>query len=133
VDYVEPNRIRHSMLAAPADPSYSLQWALQTMRAVQAWGVMPNRYFTAGTVPSSRIRVAVLDTGADCTHPDFMNAGGTSTNSALGGQLNFALSAALVATTISGATCVFEDDHGHGTHTAGIVAAATQNGQGVAS
>ena len=133
VDYVEPNRVRHGTLAPPSDPSYSLQWALQTVRAVQAWNLMPNRYLTSSTLPSGRIRVAVLDTGADCTHPDFMNLGTTSTNSALGGQLNFSLSAAPVATTIAGAACAWQDDHGHGTHTAGIVGAATHNGQGVAS
>ena len=39
--------------------------------------------------------IAVLDTGTDCTHPDFINAGGSSTNTTQGGQLAFALSAAV--------------------------------------
>jgi len=61
-----------------------------------------------------------------------MNAGGTSTDSAHGGQLSFALSHAFVPTTVSPAACPWQDDHGHGTHTAGILAAATQNAVGVA-
>jgi subtilisin family serine protease len=133
VEYVEPNRIRHATLAAPNDSSFNSQWALQTIRAVQAWALIPNRYFSASTVPAGRIRVAVIDTGVDCTHPDFRNAGGTSADSALGGQINFSLSVAYVQTTIAGAACPWMDDQGHGTHTAGIVAAATQNGTGVSS
>jgi len=37
------------------------------------------RVLTSATASLSRIKVAVLDTGVDCTHPDFKNAGGTST------------------------------------------------------
>lgn len=133
VEYIEPNRVRHTMLAAPNDPSYASQWALQTVRAAQAWSLVPNRYFTATTIPAGRVRVAVIDTGVDCTHPDFMNASGTSADSAAGGQINFTLSYAFVQTTVAGAACAWFDDAGHGTHTAGTVAASTQNGQGVAA
>ena len=134
VRYVEPNRIRRISVAAPTDPYYAAnQWALQNLQALEAWRILPNRYLTAGAAGAGRIRVAVLDTGADCTHPDFKNSGGSSTDSAAGGQLNWSLSRALVATPRPAPACPWQDDHWHGTHTAGTVAAATNNALGVAS
>jgi subtilisin family serine protease len=134
IRYVEPNRIRRSQVAAPTDPYYSAsQYALQNVQALAAWRMFPNRYLTAATAGTGRIRVAVLDTGADCTHPDFKNSGGASTDSAFGGQLNWSLSQALVPTMLFSPACPWQDDNGHGTHTAGTVAAATNNSLGVAS
>ena len=75
--------------------------------------------------------MAVLDTGADCTHPDFINSGGTSVYSNAGGQLSQELSHAFVLTTIASPACPWQDDHGHGTHTAGTIAAAVGNTIGV--
>src|SRR5262249_46521357 len=94
---------------------------------------LPDQYLTAATAGTNRVKVAVLDTGADCTHPDFKNLGGSSTDSAQGGQFLYASSQALVATKVTSPACPWQDDHGHGTHTAGIVAAATQNATGVSS
>jgi hypothetical protein len=74
----------------------------------------------------------VLDTGGDCTHPDFKNRGGTSVYSAQGGQLSGTLSAALVPSVLATA-CAWQDDHGHGTHVSGTVAAATNNIEGVSA
>ena len=133
VQYVEPNRIRHTMVLPPNDSMLTQQWALTTIQAVEAWSYFPDHYLTAANPGADRVKVAVLDSGADCTHPDFMNAGGSSTNSALGGQLDFADSKAEVATTILSPACPWEDDFFHGTHVAGIVAAATNNATGVAS
>ncbi len=132
VQYVEPNRIRNVNIDAVNDPGYVSQYALQIEQAIQAWQIVPGHYLTSASPETGRIKVAILDTGVDCTHPDFMNAGGTSTDSAQGGQLSFALSRAFVPTTVSPAACPWQDDHGHGTHTAGILAAATQNAVGVA-
>src|SRR5258707_14162031 len=50
VEYVEPNRIRHTTVQAPNDPLLpppsiytSLgQWALTNIQALQAWQLMPN-------------------------------------------------------------------------------------------
>jgi hypothetical protein len=133
VVFAEPNRVRHSLVQAPTDSNYSSQWDLQTVRALLAWGVIPDRYLTSTTAGTNRITVAILDTGADCTHPDFKNLSGSSADSAAGGQLRFSLSQAPVPTTISSPTCSWQDDNGHGTHVAGTVAAATNNGVGVAS
>jgi thermitase len=131
VTYVEPDRIRTSMALAPNDPGYAQQWALQNIQAMAAWGLMPGKFPATGSAAAGRIVVAILDTGADCTHPDFMN-GGVSADAASGGQLAFALSRAYYPTTTSPAACPWQDDHGHGTHTAGIVAASANNGIGMA-
>ncbi|HXS95629.1 MAG TPA: S8 family serine peptidase [Candidatus Limnocylindrales bacterium] len=133
VIFVEPNRIRTVNLSTPNDPSYSSQWALTNIQALQAWNLMPDQFLTASTAGANRVKVAVLDTGVDCTHPDFRNAGGTSADSAQGGQILFSASSAPVPTTVSPAVCPWQDDQGHGTHTAGTIAAATGNGTGVAS
>ena len=133
VEYVEPDRIRQVSTAAPNDTSYASQWALQTVQALQAWGAMPNAYLTSAGAGAGRIKVAVIDTGIDCTHPDFANAGGSSTDSAQGGQLLFSAGRAFVATSISSPVCSWQDDHGHGTHVAGTVAAATNNSRGVSA
>ncbi len=142
VEYVEPNRIRHTTVQPPNDPfippsmfSGQGQWALTTIQAQQAWQLLPNLYLTSATASAGRIKVAVIDTGADCTHPDFINTGGSSTDAAAasGGQLMFSLSHAFAVTTIASPTCTWQDDYGHGTHVSGTVAAATNNAVGVAS
>ena len=134
VELVEPDRIRRPSLTPPNDPKFSEQWNLSMVKAREAWGWFPGRYLTA-SLNLDRVRVAVLDTGADCTHPDFANAGNSSPDSAFGGQINFARSVALPGrlTETTPAACDWQDDHGHGTLVAGIVAAATNNGAGVAS
>jgi thermitase len=133
VNYVEPNRIRHIAVIPPNDSLMPQQWGLTAVLAQQAWSYFPNQYLTAATAGATRIKVAILDTGVDCTHPDFMNAGGTSTNTTSGGQLDWSDSTAIVATTISSPACKWEDDVGHGTLTAGVLGAATNNGVGIAS
>jgi subtilisin family serine protease len=133
-DYVEPNHVRKLTISAPDDTSYTTeQYGLNAIHALQAWDILPDRYLTSGSANTARLKVAVIDTGADCNHPDFMNLGGFSTNSALGGQLLWSSSEAIVPTSIANPACSWLDDHGHGTHVAGIVAAATNNNRGVAS
>ena len=134
VEYVEPNRIRHTTLAAPNDSFFVAdQWDLTKIQAQQAWQLMPGVYLNSSTASTGRIKIAVIDTGADCTHPDFINAGGSSQDAASGGQILFSASEAIVSTTISSPACPWEDDFGHGTHVSGTVAAATNNAAGVAA
>jgi len=143
VDYVEPNRIRHVAIQSPNDPYVPAlggnggfiegQWDLTKIQALQAWQLLPNVYLTSGTAGSGRIKVAVIDTGLDCTHPDFKNAGGGSLDAASGGQVSFTLSETFVPTNVSDPVCPWQDDYGHGTHVSGTVAAATNNGAGVAA
>jgi len=61
---------------------------------------------TVGTDNLNEMVVAVLDTGIDTDHPFFVNR--------MVGGANF-------TTSQSSTSYVYEDDHGHGTHVAGIV------------
>ena len=89
----------------PNDPQYSLhQYGPQIIQANKAWDI---------TEGDPNVLVAVVDTGVDYTHPD------------------------LAGKVVLGYDFVNNDadpmdDNGHGTHVAGIIAAATNNGIGVA-
>ncbi len=89
----------------PNDPYYSSEWHLAKIAAPLAWNT------TSG---SSSVIVAVLDTGCDPTHPDLASKYVPGWNT-FDANDNWA------------------DVYGHGTAVAGTVAAATNNGVGVAS
>lgn len=103
VEYVEPNFIARATLI-PNDSFYGNQWALPKVNAPSAWD------FTTG---SASVIIAIIDTGVQLDHPDLQ--------SKLVGGWNF----------VAGNNNP-NDDNGHGTHCAGIAAAATNNAQGIA-
>jgi len=86
------------------DPLRADQWDLAAMRTPEAW---PRATGGGATV-------AVVDTGVDSAHPD------------LAGQV---LPGADFITGVEGP---ITDPNGHGTHVAGIIAAAAGNGEGIA-
>jgi subtilisin family serine protease len=90
-------------IGVPDDPRYGSQWFLPKIQAPEAWDYATG----AGVV------VAVLDTGVDGNHPDLAGKMVPGWN-AYDGNSNSA------------------DVHGHGTWVAGVVAAETNNGIGVA-
>lgn len=99
------NRPFHLMGALPNDPLLNLQWGLQQIGALQAWG------FETGK--KNPVAVAVIDTGVDALHADLKGR-------------------------VSGGFDFLEydedtyDDHGHGTHVSGIIAANVSNNEGIA-
>jgi subtilisin family serine protease len=93
--------------AAPAravnDPAFDRQWGMQLIGAPAAW----DRATGAG------VTIAVVDTGVDLGHEDLAPQLVPGINVVSPGQPP-------------------QDDYGHGTHVAGIAAAAKDNGRGVA-
>jgi thermitase len=114
VAFAEPNYIATAQLAAPNDTSYGSQWGLAKIKAADAWSIYPGSY-----VASGGSTVAVVDTGVDLGHAD------------LAAHLLPGSAANCLTGTCSGAVSA-ADDNGHGTHVAGIAAAVTNNGTGVA-
>jgi thermitase len=102
VTYAEPDFVAQA-LGNPDDPYFGLQWGLTKVEAPGAWEV---------TTGSPSVSVAILDTGVDLDHPDLADK--------LINNINFSNSATA------------DDVYGHGTHVAGIAAAITSNGIGVA-
>jgi thermitase len=102
VAYAEPDFVAQAM-GSPDDPYFDLQWGLIKVEAPQAWEV---------TTGSPSINIAILDTGVDLDHPDLADK--------LISSVDFSDSASV------------DDVFGHGTHVAGIAAAITNNGIGVA-
>lgn len=101
---VHPDFIRSTeAVSAPDDPYYSEQWFHDPVNDLEAWNI------TEG----SGVKVAVLDTGISLSHPDLA--------ANIVGSVN-------VADIGSSA----EDDNGHGSNVAGIIAAVADNGAGVA-
>lgn len=106
VAYAEPDG--HLQVTwIPNDPLYTRQWHLAAIHAPAAWDM---------TTGSRSIIVAMIDTGVAANHPD------------LAGQL-------VAGYNFVDNTTNPTDDNGHGTYTAGLVAAAINNdlgGSGVA-
>ncbi|MER3554183.1 MAG: peptidase S8 and S53 subtilisin kexin sedolisin, partial [Meiothermus sp.] len=114
VEYAQPNFILRPQ-ATPNDPRFADQWNLPAINLPAAWDL---------TKGSGNVTVAVLDTGIVSSHED------------LSGKL------------VSGYNFISDVNNGrprgpnpedtdtggefHGTHVAGIIGAATDNGKGVA-
>jgi len=112
--------------APPLDPNFAQQWALareSTLGALTAW----QQSTGSGSV------VAVLDTGADMTHPDLEGALWTNPGEIPGNGIDDDHDG--YVDDVHGADIVNNDgdptdDEGHGSHVAGIIAARAGNGIG---
>lgn len=104
--WVGPNALKYTLDTTPNDPRYREQWHLPLMNMPQAWDIERG---------ADDVVVAVIDSGVDTTHPD------------LQGRLLPGFN-----TTGTGSATDPTDTFGHGTHVSGIIAAATNNGVGVA-
>jgi subtilisin family serine protease len=102
VDYAEPNYV-YTQMRTPNDTVLSQQWGLRKIHAFEAWDIT-----TGGP-----ITIALLDTGVSPSHPD------------LQGKL-------LRGYDFFNNDDDPSDDEGHGTYTAGVAAAASDNAAGIA-
>lgn len=122
-DYITRNM--HVELPASGQKNY--MWGLERIKALEAWNVYPGAYYTAATRPMNGVKVAVLDTGCDLSHPDWKNTGATGPDVSQGGQI---LTQNAVSFLDGNPNPVPNDDDpvGHGTFTASLVGAAANNG-----
>jgi len=114
------------------DPLYDQQWHLGATHVPEAWAYLESQGLPPGG--SRDIVVAVIDTGVDYTHPDL--AANIWVNPAeFNGTPGVDDDGNGYVDDIHGADTVYPDgdpmdDHGHGTHVAGIIAAQANNGIG---
>ena len=111
--------VRARLLYEPNDTRFASQWGLVNSGAKSSWPVAGA--INAGTA----VTVAVIDTGVQLDHPDLVNR--LAPNSTWGKCLS-----ACTAYSASNSSTFPSDGDGHGTHVAGIIAAETDNGIGVA-
>ncbi len=124
VAYAEPNFVLKA-LATPNDSLYADEYGLNNtgqtggspdadIDAPEGWDLAGMASFPA----SGGVKVGVVDTGIDKTHPDLAGKAVGCATSYNGG-----------ITIVNG---VCHDDNGHGSHVSGTITANTNNGQGVA-
>ena len=152
VAYAEPNYLRY-LTAIPNDPSFAQQWGLHNIN--QAHVVSDSSQTSSGTDDADmdvaeawdteqgdpETVIAIIDSGVDTTHPDlapnlWTNPGEIAAdgvdndNNGLIDDVNGWDFAENDATVYEPNSAFF--GHDHGTHVAGIAAAAMNNGVGIA-
>jgi len=101
VAWVEEDVVRR-LAFTPSDPLAARQWYTSATHAYDAWDTLP---------PLAPVRVAVIDSGIDLSHPDL------------------APRIAAARSFVGGSP---QDTRGHGTIVAGIIAAEPENSTGIA-
>lgn len=122
VAYAEPSLLTWSLAVIPNDPEFPGQWDMDMINAPEAWDLETNTpCIPDDPNPANRcVRIAILDTGVDYTHPDVddklrtdlaydFEDNDTNADEELNGRLDT-----------------------HGTSVASIAAAETNNNEGVA-
>jgi thermitase len=107
VVYAEPNFIlMQNETQLPNDLLYreNYQWNLPAIDIEKAWDISKG---------DEDIIIAVVDTGVDMDHPDLRRR-------------------LMKGYNVMENSSNFDDDNGHGTHVAGIIASETHNGEGIA-
>ena len=116
------------------DPDFDRQWYLSELHTQDIW----QEYAELGITPGMETIVAVIDTGVDYTHPDLIPSMWVNT-AELNGTPGVDDDGNGYVDDIYGASTVGAsyyhtgdpmDDHGHGTHVAGIIAMAAGNREG---
>jgi thermitase len=124
VIYAEPN-YAYAENSIPDDTYYDYQWGLSQVNASEAWNI---------TTGSHKVIIAVIDSGIDLNHPDlkaniWINKGEIPGNR-IDDDHNGYIDDVYGWNFISDDNNISDDD-GHGTHVAGIIAAAGNNSKGV--
>lgn len=112
VEFIEPVQTYQAFMA---DTSYDYQWSLNSKSVLapfQDAGIGIDAY-EALNLPARSVKVAVLDTGVDYRPLDFK------------GRVDIANEKNFVDPNGEGSAI---DDHGHGTHVAGVIGAIQNNG-----
>ena len=130
VEFAEPNYLVQTADTIPNDPNWSNQYGPANIQAPQAWDI---------TTGSSAVVIAVIDTGAALSHPDLASKIWTNPGETGGGKETNGVDDDGDGYIDDWRGWDFvngdnnpQDDNGHGTHVAGIAAAASNNGVGVA-
>ena len=100
----------------PTDPKFSEQYSLVNSDIVESWNYCDLN-------KEKYIKVAVIDSGVDTNHPDLVNNFDKDSNGDINGIRYY---------DGGSSDSNFDDDDGHGTHVAGIIAADVNNNQGIA-
>ena len=129
VVYAEPNFVYH-LDALPDDPFFGDLWGMTAIQAPAAWDT---------TTGSPNVRVAVVDTGIAYDHPDLAPNVWTNPGESGGGKETNGLDddGDGFVDDVHGWDFLQGDNQpldfsGHGTHVAGTIGAAGNNGTGVA-
>ena len=123
--FVELNYLAHAAETIPDDPHYTEQWGLPRIRAPEAWDL------TTG----DDLIIAVIDTGVDLDHPDLVGKLWTNADEIPDNGLDDDGNGYVDDShgwDFVNDDAEPQDDYWHGTHVAGIAAADSDNGQGVA-
>lgn len=125
---VEFAALNHLVTAfeTPNDPSFGSQWGMTKIEGPAAWDISHG---------AASVIIAVVDTGVDLDHPDLANKLWVNSDEIPGNGFDDDHNGYI--DDVNGYDfynfdAFPDDDHSHGSHVAGIAAASTNNGTGVA-